>query len=52
MAFELYASNQCTTRAKKINAGAGEASQAHHKMVAPSVVVRFANCGLDYEAFT
>ena len=34
---------------KKTDVGLGEASQARHQMVAPSVVVRFANRGLGYE---
>ena len=34
---------------KKLNVGLGEASQARHRLGAPSVVVRCANCGLGYE---
>lgn len=50
MNFELYATNQCTVRAKKTDWRWGRwASQARHKLVAPSLVVRFANRGLDYE---
>jgi hypothetical protein len=33
----------------KINAGRGEASQARHNLVSPSIVVRSANRGLGYE---
>ena len=36
----------------KLNAGPGEASHARHQFVSPSVVVRFANCGLGYERFS
>jgi len=33
----------------KINAETGEASKTRHKLGSPSVIVRFANCGLGYE---